>query len=417
MDINKLYKLYLKNQLVDTDTRSIRQGSVFFALKGDNFNGNKYALEALENGADYAVVDEYITNDVRLILVDDVLLTLQKLANHHRKCLGIPILALTGSNGKTTTKELLNVVLSVKYNTHATEGNFNNHIGVPLTLLSMDNTCEFGIVEMGANHHKEIELLSAIVEPDYGYITNFGKAHLEGFGSLEGVIEAKSELYENLIENNKVIFVNSFDENQMLRSMEGNRVFLNSNINLSRIDPFLTIDYDGQEFVTNIIGEYNLNNIRLAITVGEFFDIAKDDIIKVIGSYVSKNNRSQVIKRGNNTIVLDAYNANPSSMEVAIVNFKKNISQNKILILGDMFELGGSSAKEHQMLVDFIEGNEFNSVFLIGENFYKTNTLLHKFNSFKEFESYFKKTDYINSSFLIKGSRGMKLERVLSLID
>ncbi len=418
MKIEDLYAIFSESYLVDTDTRKIREGSLFFALKGENFNGNDYALEALEKGASYAIIDEDIKNeDPRLILVGNVLKVLQELANYHRKQLHIRIIALTGSNGKTTTKELINLVLSKKYTTVATQGNLNNHIGVPLTLLNMGEDVEMGIVEMGANHLKEIELLSSIVEPDYGYITNFGKAHLEGFGSVRGVIEGKSELYENIIKNRKQVFVNPDDPIQMKRTESADRILFDNFFTLVNTDPFITLSFDGDVIKTKLVGSYNYPNILAAITMGIYFEVPKKDIINAIMSYTPDNNRSQIIKTPHNDIILDAYNANPTSVEAAINSFKKSESQEKAVILGDMFELGGDSQKEHQNIVDLLSELNFSRVFLIGENYHETKCAFHKFKEFEDFSEYLNENKLQNQHILIKGSRGMQLERVLDLID
>ena len=418
MNIEQLYSLYRETFLVDTDTRTIRKGSVFFALKGDNFNGNKFAEEALKKGASYAVVDEekYKTSDT-IFVVDNVLTMLQQLANYHRNQLKIPIIGLTGSNGKTTTKELINTVLLKKYRTVATKGNLNNHIGVPLTLLSMDEDTEIGIVEMGANHHKEIALLSSIAEPDYGYITNFGKAHLEGFGSVEGVIEAKSELYDYLIENNKTIFVNPTDEIQLSKTKNGKKVLFDESIKFKEINPFVKVVFDDITIQSNLIGTYNFNNIATAITIGKYFNVPKQLIKDAIEEYIPSNNRSQIIEKGTNKVILDAYNANPTSMKAALDNFDVLNSLNKVVVLGDMFELGENSKAEHQLLANVVEKMGFQKSILVGNHFYQTKTSCLKFKSFEELKEYLKLNIFENNSILIKGSRGMALERVLDFIN
>ena len=414
-----LYTLYKNYFLVDTDTRNIRKNTIFFALKGDNFNGNKFAEEALKLGASYAIVDEiaYKTND-KIILVDNVLKTLQQLANYHRKELNIPIIGLTGSNGKTTTKELINIVLSKKYNTLATKGNLNNHIGVPLTLLSMTNKTELGIVEMGANHQKEIEFLCSIAEPDFGYITNFGKAHLEGFGGIEGVIKGKSELYKYLKENNKVAFVNTDDKIQLRETKDIESVYLNNNdLKFLEVNPFVKLTYKNTIIQSNMIGKYNYINLAAAITIGEYFKINTKEIKEAIESYIPKNNRSQIIKTNNNKIILDAYNANPSSMRVALENFSSIEGASKVVILGDMFELGDESFNEHQTIANFATSLNFSKTIFVGENFkvIKSNEL--QFKTYLELEGYIKKNPLENQSILIKGSRGMRLERILDQIN
>ncbi|MCH3883155.1 UDP-N-acetylmuramoyl-tripeptide--D-alanyl-D-alanine ligase [Tenacibaculum aquimarinum] len=418
MKIEELYKLYSQHYLVDTDTRKIRENTLFFALKGENFNGNKFAEEALKKGALFSIVDEVeFQTSKNIILVDNVLKTLQELANYHRRQLSIPILALTGSNGKTTTKELINAVLSQQYETSATLGNLNNHIGVPLTLLSMDNNTEIGIVEMGANHPKEIEFLSKIVEPDFGYITNFGKAHLEGFGSLEGVIDAKSELYDFLNKNNKTVFVNSKDEIQLKKTNKMIRILFDESIEFLEVNPFVKLSFHKVDIQSNLIGAYNFNNIAAAITIGEYFNISFEKIKSAIENYVSKNNRSQIIEKFSNKIILDAYNANPTSMKAAIESFNILNATKKTVILGDMFELGKTSLEEHQSIADLVASFYFNNVFLIGENFCKTETNSHQFKSFEDLKEYLSKNNIDNSSILIKGSRGMALERIVACIS
>lgn len=419
MKIRELYQLYQEYYLVDTDTRNIRKNTLFFALKGANFNGNTFAEKALELGAYYAIVDEesYKTNK-NIILVDDVLQTLQKLANYHRNQLSIPFIGLTGSNGKTTTKELIHVVLSQKYNALATKGNFNNHIGVPLTLLSIKPEHEIAIIEMGANHQKEIEFLSSICEPDYGYITNFGKAHLEGFGGIEGVIKGKSELYTYLQKNNKTAVVNPNDLIQIEKTKDIEVIFFDKeNTHFLEVNPFVKLNYQDKSVQSQLIGAYNYNNIVAAITFGEIFEINSEDIISAIESYVPQNNRSQVIIKGNKKIILDAYNANPSSMKVALENFAQLDEDNQLIILGDMFELGDESAKEHQSIVDLARDLNFKNQFFIGLNFYQASTNQLKFKGFEDLKNYTKENLIQNKSILIKGSRGMQLERVLDLIS
>jgi UDP-N-acetylmuramoyl-tripeptide--D-alanyl-D-alanine ligase len=418
MKTASLYKLYRQHFLVDTDTRNIRKNTIFFALKGAHFNGNTFAEEALQLGASFAIVDEkeFKTNE-HIILVDDVLESLQKLATYHRKQLNIPIIGLTGSNGKTTTKELINAVLSKKYNTSATKGNLNNHIGVPLTLLSMTDKTELGIVEMGANHQKEIEFLCTLCEPDFGYITNFGKAHLEGFGSLEGVIKGKSELYTFLKENKKTAFVNIDDAIQVEKTKEiKNTCFNKEAIQFLEVNPFVKLSYKNRPIQSKLIGEYNYTNIAAAITMGTYFNVSETAIKEALESYVPANNRSQLIATKKNTIILDAYNANPSSMKVALENFNILKATSKVVILGDMFELGKESLQEHQAIVGLATSCTFNETFFIGEHFYQTKSEGKQFKTYQEFEDYLKKNPLENQSILIKGSRGMRLERILEFI-
>ena len=419
MKIAALYKLYTQHSLVDTDTRKIRKNTLFFALKGDNFNGNSFAEEALNLGASFAIIDDkaYQTKK-NIILVDNVLKTLQQLANYHRRKLGVNIVGLTGSNGKTTTKELIAIVLRKKYNILATKGNLNNHIGVPLTLLSMTDKTELGIVEMGANHQKEIAFLCTICEPDYGYITNFGKAHLAGFGGMDGVIKGKSELYTFLKENSKTAFVNPEDKIQLEKSKALQAVnFKIDELKFIEATPFVQLSYRDITIQSNLIGAYNYSNIAAAISIGAYFKVSEKEIKEAIESYVPQNNRSQIIETANNKIILDAYNANPSSMRVALENFATIKTDNKVVIMGDMFELGEESLYEHQAIVDLATSLSFDEIFLVGENFHQTVSEKHQFLSYNLLEAYIKKNPLEKKSILIKGSRGMRLERILDVIN
>jgi UDP-N-acetylmuramoyl-tripeptide--D-alanyl-D-alanine ligase len=419
MEIKRIYELYTKHYLVDTDTRKIRKNTLFFALKGPHFNGNKFAIDALKNGADYAIIDEkeFQVHD-KTILVANVLDTLQKLANYHRLQLKTPIIALTGSNGKTTTKELINCILSQKYNTTATTGNLNNQIGVPLTLLAMTPKTKIGIVEMGANHQKEIEFLCAIAQPDFGYITNFGKAHLAGFGGLEGVIKGKSELYAFLKENKKTVFVNNDDKIQVENTKHIKSVcFNNENLQFIEVNPFVRLQYKNTIINSNLIGKYNYTNIAAAITIGAYFKVSGHEMKEALENYIPKNNRSQIIETINNKIILDAYNANPSSMIVALENFASIKAESKVVILGDMFELGEDSFTEHQAIIDLATSFNFDKNLFVGENFNLGNTNELQFKSYQDLEEYLKKNPLENQSILIKGSRGMRLERILDLIN
>lgn len=428
MNIQDIHNLFLQCKSLSIDTRKIEKDSMFFAIKGENFDANTFAEEALKLGALFVVIDnESYFIDERTVLVQNSLETLQELAKFHRAYLKLPIVALTGSNGKTTTKELINAVLSKKYKTKATIGNLNNHIGVPLTLLSFTKETEIGIVEMGANHQKEIEFLCEIAQPDYGYITNFGKAHLEGFGGVEGVIKGKSEMYQYLAKNSKVAFVNLEDPIQIEKSTGINSFTFGLNnkeadLNIKKIEanPFVVIDYENFSVESHLIGLYNSNNINAAVSIGHYFKVTEDAIKEAIENYIPENNRSQLLKKGSNQIILDAYNANPSSMAVAIANFLQLDSQNKIMILGDMFELGVESPQEHKTIVDSLSNQDKSICYLIGKAFYEnkiSSDNLHFYETFDDFSAYLKTLKFNDNTILIKGSRGMALERTLEYIS
>lgn len=386
MDIKGLYGLFLAHPVVTTDSRDCPDGSIFFALKGDSFDGNAYAANALASGCSYAVIDEpeYAeANDARYVVVDDVLTTLQQLANYHRRQLDIPVVGVTGTNGKTTTKELVSTVLCKKYNVLYTQGNFNNHIGVPKTLLRLTKEHEIAVVEMGANHPGEIKALVDIVEPDYGIITNVGKAHLLGFGSFEGVIRTKGELYDYLRrKENAKVFINSDNPHLMGISHDLDLVsYGQTSANTPSIegrilgcDPFLRFEWkknggEWHEFDTHLIGGYNLDNCLAAITIGDYFGVDATDICAAISAYQPSNNRSQFKQTSRNQLVIDAYNANPTSMRAAIENFRMMEAEKKFVILGAMRELGDASEAEHQKCVDFINESGFDEVWLVGEEF------------------------------------------------
>ncbi|RRQ47432.1 UDP-N-acetylmuramoyl-tripeptide--D-alanyl-D-alanine ligase [Maribacter algicola] len=423
MKIDELHQVFLNYPRVCTDTRKIKPGDLFFALKGDNFNGNEYADQALEKGAAYAIIDEEKHTGKQKILVENVLKTLQNLGTFHRRSSKAKVIGLTGSNGKTTTKELINSVLSKKYRTIATSGNLNNHIGVPLTLLSIKEDTEIAIVEMGANHQKEIEFLCSIAEPDFGYITNFGKAHLEGFGGVEGVIKGKSELYDFLIANEKGVFMNADDpiQKEKLKDYINKYGFSTSDtkyyqIRLVEANPFVVISVEDTIMGSQLIGEYNFTNCCAAVIMGKYFNVHLDKIKAGLEEYVPSNNRSQIIEKNGLKIVLDAYNANPTSMYAAIQNFTKIEGGTKVLFLGDMFELGESAHEEHQKIADLAKELDFDNVFLIGQNFYEVKSGFKKMKSFDDLKNHLTKYSLPNSTFLIKGSRGMALERILELI-
>jgi UDP-N-acetylmuramoyl-tripeptide--D-alanyl-D-alanine ligase len=417
MNIEALYQIYSSNYLITTDTRDIKRDAIFFSLQGDHFNGNKFAEIAIQKGAKYAVIDDiHYQIKGKTILVNNVLETLQKLANYHRKQLKIPIIGITGSNGKTTTKELIHAVLKTQFNTGATKGNLNNHIGVPLTLLSFTNKTEIGIVEMGANHQKEIEFLSSICEPDVGYITNFGKAHLEGFGGIEGVIKGKSELYTYLKKNNKLVLIDADNVKQLELTNTMERISLDSSINISSTQPYISLNYKNQIIDTQLIGTYNLNNLKAAISIGEYYKVSEKNIIRGINNYTPTNNRSQVIEKKSNTIVMDAYNANPTSTRLALENFNEIDHKNKIVILGDMFELGEDTEHEHQNIVNLCDTLNLNRCIFVGKHYGKTSAE-EKYLTVEYLKECITTTPLEKGYILIKGSRGMSLEQLLECIN
>jgi len=429
-DTTNLYDVFLRHPVVCTDTRNITAGCIFFALKGRNFNGNKFAAEAISKGAAYAVVDESdaVISD-RSLLVADVLKALQELSAHHRKVLGesrLKVVALTGSNGKTTTKELLARVLAEKYKTLATEGNLNNHIGVPLTLLKLKADHEIAVIEMGANHQKEIEMLCEIAQPDFGLITNIGLAHLEGFGGPEGVFKGKTEMFQHLIAKNGFAFlledeprVSAF-KNQIPHLTYGLAPTADISGELIPGHEFVRYKWnnlDGKiyEVHSQMIGSYNLPNMLAATACGVKLGVEAEKINHAIANYIPANNRSQIEKRGSNTLILDCYNANPSSMIAAIENMAVTPAKNKMLILGDMFELGDSSAAEHQRIVDFLaDKTPAAKVVLVGKNFSATHDKLGfiRLNDSQEVKNWLMQNPQTDSLILIKGSRGMKMEVV-----
>lgn len=426
----ELYSIFLKHPHIITDTRKMVNSGIFFALKGENFNGNKFAIKALNEGAAYAVVDEDIEeNNDRLLSVEDVLTALQNLATHHRIQSKIPVLAITGSNGKTTTKELIAAVLSKKFNVNYTQGNLNNHIGVPLTLLSITTSNNFAVIEMGANHQKEIELLASIARPNYGVITNIGKAHLEGFGGIEGVKKGKGELYDYLKNNHQVIFIqrNSEALNDLLSDY---KKFISYGSDLS-FDSCGNVAMDQSEYLmveikkpfdiiiqTNLTGSYNLDNVLAAVAIGNHFGISKEEIKSAIENYQPSNQRSQIIRKEKCTIVLDAYNANPSSMQVALENFKKSFEGYKIIALGEMLELGNESESEHHKIGEVIKSLNADKIILVGNNFKEVASQLNA-NHFPDSEE---ATEWLKTNLpeqytiLIKGSRGSKMERLMDAI-
>lgn len=425
MDIKELYHLFLEFPRISTDTRTIVENSLFFALKGPQFNANTFAAKALEAGAAYAVVDEeeWVLNEC-CIYVPDVLKCLQDLANFHRRQFSIPVIGITGTNGKTTTKELLAAVLSAKYKTHFTKGNLNNHIGVPLTLLQMDASTEIAVIEMGANHPGEIAFLCGIAEPGFGLITNVGKAHLEGFGSFEGVKKTKKELYDDVESRQGLIFIHG-DNPQLMEMAKYNSKKISygssaGNTITARVldsHPFLSIAYQGIEIHSRLPGAYNFENIMAAICIGDYFGVDKEAIKKSLEDYTPSLNRSQFLKTEKNEILMDAYNANPTSMLAAVESFSQHAAPNKYCILGDMFELGNYSFSEHQSLIKKMEGMNLGKIILVGKEFYQAkNSDFLFFETTEDLKNELIKNPVHGATVLLKGSRGMKLESLLEYL-
>lgn len=440
MSTEDIYQLFIQHPVISTDTRKIVPGSLFFALKGDRFDANTFAEQAIAQGAAYAIIDnpEYQLNE-KYILVDDGLTALQDLARYHRKQLTIPVVGLTGTNGKTTTKELINAVLSQKFKTLATQGNLNNHIGVPLTILSINSMHEMAVIEMGANHQKEIELLCSISQPSHGLITNIGKAHLEGFGGVEGIKKGKGELYDFLSKDRGVAFVNGDDKvlMEMQRARDLKKVVMYGTNNrdntvigkLTENSPLLSLQWtnntsgESHDIKTQLTGAYNLDNILAAICIGTYFELEADAINKGVEGYQPQNNRSQIKQTATNTLICDYYNANPSSMFVAIENIGKLTADRKVLILGDMFELGDESAAEHEAVIRKALATEVDERIFIGKDFLAQkwkfkgdmlkNTTFHA--TVENAITALKFHPVKNSTVLIKGSRGMALERLVEL--
>lgn len=423
--INNIYPVFLSHPFVSTDSRNVKPGSLFFALRGESFNGNEYAGKALESGAAFAIVDEfkYALSD-SCILVDDVLLTLQALSRHHRMQFDIPLIAITGTNGKTTTKELIHSVLSKKYKTLATRGNLNNHIGVPLTLLNLTNETEIAIIEMGANHPGEIDFLCNLAQPGYGVITNIGKAHLEGFGSFEGVIGTKTELYRFIREHGGEIFLNNEDEtlkqhSEGLKTIAYGRSPACLVANDISANPFVKLDIQLQDGASTTIesrlyGRYNAGNILVAACIGQHFNVSPKDIKSAIEEYRPGNNRSQITQTEHNLLILDAYNANPSSMRAAIESFAASTYPEKTVILGDMLELGKDSDHEHLEILNWVDQLSFQQVYLVGPTFTRLNSKRENicFQDSELAKMWIEHNKIENATVLIKGSRGIKLEKL-----
>ena len=427
MEIEKLYSLFKKDPFISTDSRNKTAGGLFFALKGESFNGNKFAELAIENGASYAIIDEQeYKKDDRYILVDNVLKKLQELAKFHRSTLTIPIIGITGTNGKTTTKELVNAVLSKKHKTICTKGNLNNHIGVPLTLLSIPTDAEIAIIEMGANHPFEIAELCAIANPNYGIISSIGKAHLDGFGSFDNIIKTKKELYDHIAQQNAEVFVNYNDE--LLRNLSSNlhciyygtdtSVFCKGEYLIS--NPFVSIALfdNGQQTIikSNMIGSYNTSNLLAAACIGKKFGLSVSEIKEAIEQYTPDNNRSQLKQTEYNTLLLDAYNANPSSMEASISNFKSIEAEHKVVILGEMLELGTVSKEEHEKLYNQVSSHNYEMVFLVGNWDIQLKHNIHVFENTQALITYLSQNKIVNKTILIKGSRGNKLETIIAYL-
>ena len=423
--IEKIYQYYSQKYLVSTDSRTIEEGCVFVALKGERFDGNDFAYKvAEENIASCVIADRKdLPHHERLFIVDDSLTTLQELARLHREKCNIPIIGITGTNGKTTTKELTAAVLSKKYNLIYTQGNFNNHLGLPLTVLRIKPDTEIAVVEMGANHPNEIAQLCTIANPDFGIITNIGKAHLEGFGSFEGVVKTKNELYDFIRNKNGRLFVNH--DNELLMQLSNgidshtygkdNNADIKANIVSS--NPYLIINWEGNEIKTNLVGDYNFENVMAAISVGCYFNIEKSLIIEALENYTPTNNRSQFIKSEKNEIVMDAYNANPVSMHHAIKNFRNISSENTLLILGDMRELGKDSEKEHQAIINLIKELKFENVMLVGEEFKKAaGTYFSTFTNVEELLAFINDNDISGKKILIKGSNSINLKSIVNVL-
>ena len=424
--IESIYQHYTKRYLISTDSRSIEKDCVFVAIKGERFDGNDFAYKVASDGIAACVIAD--RNDLphheRLFIVDDSISTLQQLAKLHRERINITVIGITGTNGKTTTKELTAAVLSKKYNIIYTQGNYNNHIGVPLTLLQMRPDTEMAVVEMGANHINEIAQLCSIAQPDFGLITNIGKAHIEGFGSFEGVVKTKNELYEHLRNNGGKIFVNN--DNTLLRELSKDLTCFsygkdnNADIKAEVVsfNPYLTIRWNDNEIKTNLIGEYNFENVLAAISIGTYFNVDKTQIIKAIEDYYPTNNRSQYIKTDKNEIVMDAYNANPVSMSNAIRNFRRISSNNALLILGDMKELGKDSENEHSIIISLVKELGFNKVFLVGEELLKADIdkSFSHFSDVDELISYINTHEVKNHKILVKGSNSIHLEKLKNIL-
>ena len=422
--IEELYQIYLKHPSVQTDTRKLKPGDIFFALKGENFNGNAFAKQAVEAGAAYVVIDDAAYEiSGKTILVDNVLECLQQLAHHHRQQFQIPFIAITGSNGKTTTKELIHAVLSSKYKTYTTEGNLNNHIGIPLTLLRIKADAEIAVIEMGANHQKEIERYCRYALPTHGLITNCGKAHLEGFGGAAGVRKGKGELFDYLKTIDGTAFI--FNDYDYLKEMSVgvSHIFSYGSKDgditgeMLSSEPYLETAITGKNtfhIQTQLVGSYNFPNVLAAVCVGQYFKIAADKIKWAIENYTPSNSRSQLINKGSNRFIMDAYNANPSSMKLAIENFANLKSEKKVLLLGAMAELGEESMAEHEAIIKLIQSKNWEKVVLVGGDFIKLAHPYLSFTNAQEAKTWLQNQKFENTDFLVKGSRSMQMEKIIT---
>lgn len=417
MNIAELYEIYQQYPSVQTDTRKLQEGDLFFALKGPSFDANAFAETALASGAAYAIIDDpayqHISNT---IFVENVLETLQQLALVHRNTLDIPFIAITGSNGKTTTRELVHAVLATTFTTYTTAGNLNNHIGIPLTILGVRKDAEMAVIEMGANHRGEIASYCLYTLPDYGLITNAGKAHLEGFGGYEGVKKGKGELYDFLRESGGKAFV-MWDYEYLREMSKGIDTIIKYETQKDTLiagGPFLKVKIGDATISTQLVGAYNLPNVLAAVAVGNYFKVEKEKIIKALQSYTPGNSRSQLVKlESGNTLILDAYNANPSSMRVAIENFATLAAEKKVLMLGAMEEVGEESIAEHRAIIDLISAYEWSDVILVGGDFLKIRSPFKTFSNSMEAAKWFSAQKFENTSFLLKGSRSIRMEKVL----
>jgi UDP-N-acetylmuramoyl-tripeptide--D-alanyl-D-alanine ligase len=427
MKIEDIYKIYKQFPSIETDSRKLKKDDIFFALKGPNFNGNNFAKQALQSGAAYVVADEPLSLlSEKIIQVENVLETLQQLAKYHREQFRIPFIAITGSNGKTTTKELLHEVLSTTFKTYTTKGNLNNHIGIPLTILKIKPDAEIAVIEMGANHLHEISGYCQYAKPTHGLITNIGKAHLEGFGGEENVKKGKGELFQYLKNNDGTVFVNTDDDAVYdLSKPINNAIFYgskskNSTGAIIKNDPFIEVKIEDEKpftIQTNLVGAYNLPNVLAAFCIGKYFKIEGEKIKSAIENYQPSNSRSQLIQKDTNTIILDAYNANPGSMKAAIENFAKMKGDKKILLLGSMMELGTESEKEHADIVSLIDQNKWDAVVLVGKNFKEIKNNYIYFENSLQARDWLKKENIKNAQILIKGSRSIQMEKVLDGLE